>query len=239
MARQLPAPCSGPSATTSKPATSFWRSSGRRIPDPASLDSTSHLATDGISLSGVPLFRRPRPPHSRAVSTSAVVAPALGAGLCGIVENPAAVRIGADPHALRLLSHERFRQGSCDLRKCPVPIAPHRNQLRPQPILALDEPLAHRYVESMIQLGDFSVAKRTSRGQHLRCTPKNVPQVYQCKARRFARRNRRELPMFLERRQPFRVVQLIRAFAESVPHPSPFAMPSNRSPRSTPRASAI
>src|SRR6266699_2542578 len=216
MARRLPAPCSGPSATTSKPVTSFWRSSGRRIADPAYVDSIPHLATDGISLSGVPLFRCPRPAHPCPVAASPVIAPPLGSGFCGIVKNPAAVRIGADPHALRFLSHEGLRQGSGDLRKCPVPIAPHRNQLCPPPILALDEPLPHQYVESMIQFGDFSGAKRASRGQHLRGAPKKVPQVHQCKARRFTRRNRRELPMSQERRQPLRVVQLIRAFAESV-----------------------
>ncbi len=87
----------------------------------------------------------------------------------------------------------------------------------PPPILVLDEPLPHRYVESVIQLGDLGGVRRVSRGQLLRSAEQQFAQILQSKAGRLTTQNGRKLPMFLERRQPLRISQVVRAFAKSVP----------------------
>lgn len=159
----------------------------------------------------------PRPPHSCAVAAGPVFAPALRARLCGIVKNPAAILVGADSYALRVLSRHRFRQGSGDLCKRPVGIPLHGNQLRSPPILALDDTLPRRYVENVIQPGNSPGFQRVSRSQLWCSATQQLAQIHQRKARRFTTQNGRELPMFLEGSQPLRVIQVVRAPAKSVP----------------------
>ncbi len=136
---------------------------------------------------------------------------------CRIVKNPPAIRVSADSHALGVLSRQRFCQRSRYLRERPVAIPLYWKQLCPPPILALDEPLPHRYVESVIQFCDFTGAQRVSRGQLLRGAAQQLAQILQSAAGRAVKRDGGKFPMFPERRQPFPVIQMIRAFAESVP----------------------
>src|SRR6202045_4114960 len=112
MARQSPAPCLALSVTISRRETSFSRSCAARIPNFRSTDSSTGPATGEIFSSGSLLLCRPGTAHAGAVAAGAVVAPALRPGLRRIVENPAAIGIGADFDALHLAVRQHLSKRS-------------------------------------------------------------------------------------------------------------------------------
>src|SRR5258707_8334417 len=117
-----------------------------------------------FSWSGLSLLCRPGAADARAVAAGAVVAPALGPGLGGIAENPAAIGIGAEFNALHLPVCQHLSKRSRNSRDYPSPVAPFRNRLCAEPILVLYELLPKRYVHLVIQSREFPVAEGTSRG---------------------------------------------------------------------------
>src|SRR6267143_643949 len=75
--------------------------------------------------------------RSCAVAAGAVVAPALRPGFRRIVENPAAIGIGADFDALHVVVRQHFSKRSGNPGDHPIPIAPHRSRLGADSILVL------------------------------------------------------------------------------------------------------
>src|SRR6266550_6855666 len=127
MARPSPAPCSALSATRSRRATNFWRSCAERVPNSRSTDSGAGLAIGEISSSGFFLLCGPGPADAGAVAASAVVAPALRPAFRWIVENPAAIGIGADLDACHLVVRQHLPKRTGNPCDHPSPVAPHRN----------------------------------------------------------------------------------------------------------------
>src|SRR5882762_8310062 len=137
MAKRSPAPCSALSVTISRRETSFSRSCAGRIPNFRSTKFVCEPGDRGLS-SSVSLFLcGPGTTHAGAVAAGAVVAPALRPGFRRIVENPAAIGIGADFDALHLAVRQHFSKRSGNPGDHPIPIAPHRNRLGADSILVL------------------------------------------------------------------------------------------------------
>jgi len=162
-------------------------------------------------------LRRSCPPHPRAVSASAVLAPPLNPRLRRIIKNPSAVPIGADLDALHITIRQHLAERRRNPRDHPTPITPYRNDLGPKTILVLDELLPSRYVQSTVQFGEFLPAKRSSNGEFPSCAPQHVAQLKQFAARRVVRLSGMQLPMLEKCIDPVRVRKMVLAFPEAIP----------------------